>query len=166
MPFQKVERREANADAHRPLDPVHAQTLEQPSDSLLFEYRLHCGEGQGKRRVGRQINGTSWSTHGFRASVLAKARVSRTHDILPKKLRLRAFSYYLVRAYATEHGTVPFRPLYDMFTCVIRYHFDRLRGVDTPAVYVAVALQVKAIIHLQRKRYIAMHSVFICTFLP
>lgn len=43
LPLEKVECGEADADAHRPLDPVHAQTLEQPCHTLFFQHPLHRG---------------------------------------------------------------------------------------------------------------------------
>lgn len=38
--FQNVEGREADADRHRPFYPVHAEALEQPTETLLLHYRL------------------------------------------------------------------------------------------------------------------------------
>lgn len=40
LPLEKVECGEADADAHRSLDPVHAQALEQPCHSLFFQHAL------------------------------------------------------------------------------------------------------------------------------
>lgn len=45
--FQEVKRGEADANAHRSLHPVHAQSLEQSAHSVLLEHRLHGG-GTGR----------------------------------------------------------------------------------------------------------------------
>lgn len=57
--FQEVKCGEADAYPNRPLDPVHAQPLEQPPNALFFEHRLRDGE-QKARKTG----------HGHEASQL------------------------------------------------------------------------------------------------
>lgn len=78
LPLEKVECGEADADAHRSLDPVHAQALEQPCHSLFFQHALCTAARQWKTKARfsaevrvflDRIAGTSSLTNGKKTNM-------------------------------------------------------------------------------------------------